>query len=344
MSDPKTACRQTQISSPRVSVLVICYNQAETIGQSLDSVLSQDCPFDFEIIIGDDASSDNTREICLEYVRRFPSVIRLLPPESNMGLVRNYFRCLRAARGEYIADCAGDDYWISSDKLSRAVRALDSDSNLSVAFSDIEILDTSTGARRKTGDEPSLARWRRSTPIPGREMMYGLLNRTDRMPYVLSAAVYRKSSLMEVMEPHPELVCVPEMRCEDFPIMTALASRGDAIYLDGEPSICYREDPSGVSHGDSAKISRFYSAVFGGTPALLKGYGIPESECRAHFEKMGTYILAEALKSRDAIAGIEACTAVGKWNLAPTGKMRMYIVAIRHPLAGMLVRWLKRHR
>ena len=105
------------MKNPKVSVIVICYNQRDTISRALDSVLAQeDC--DYEVIIGDDASADGTREVCEEYARRYPGRVRLMPAAPNKGVVDNYFDCFDAARGEYVADCAGDDYWLGTRRLA----------------------------------------------------------------------------------------------------------------------------------------------------------------------------------------------------------------------------------
>ena len=86
-----------------ISVIVCTYNQQDTIGRTLDSILSQECHLPFEIIIGEDCSTDNTLAICKQYGQKHPNVIRVIANPSNKGFVRNYFDCLRACKGKYIA-------------------------------------------------------------------------------------------------------------------------------------------------------------------------------------------------------------------------------------------------
>ena len=95
-----------------ISVIVVTYNQENTIARTLDSILKQKDVQDLEIIIGEDHSSDNTRQICEMYALKYPSIIRLFSNSENKGIVRNYFDCLKECRGNYIADCAGDDFCI----------------------------------------------------------------------------------------------------------------------------------------------------------------------------------------------------------------------------------------
>ena len=96
---------------PLVSVLVATYNQEKYIAQTLDCILMQQCSFEFEIIIGEDCSTDKTREICLEYQAKYPDQIVLCLNEYNKGLLDNYFDIFLKTKGKYIADCGGDDYW-----------------------------------------------------------------------------------------------------------------------------------------------------------------------------------------------------------------------------------------
>lgn len=107
------------IISPVVSVVIITYNQENTISQTIDSILRQKGDFTLEIVIGDDASSDLTGNICREYQLSHPECIRLLIHDTNQGIVGNFINTLRLCRGKYIGICAGDDYWCDEFKLEK---------------------------------------------------------------------------------------------------------------------------------------------------------------------------------------------------------------------------------
>lgn len=109
----------------KASVCVITYNHARFIAQALEGILSQQLDFDYEIVIGEDCSTDNTRDIVLEYGSRFPKKIRLLLSKKNLGMMPNFIQTIQACRGEYIALCEGDDYWTSPHKLQAQVDFLD---------------------------------------------------------------------------------------------------------------------------------------------------------------------------------------------------------------------------
>ena len=87
----------------KASVLMVTYNHQEFIAQALDSVLMQEVDFEYEIIIGEDCSTDNTRQIVIDYQRKYPDKIRLLLPEVNLGAHENFIATYKACNGKYIA-------------------------------------------------------------------------------------------------------------------------------------------------------------------------------------------------------------------------------------------------
>lgn len=111
----------------KVSVLITTYNHEVFIVQAIESALMQKTDFDYEIVIGEDCSTDRTREIVIEYARRYPQQIRLLLHERNLGGfgVLNFTETLKACRGQYIAILEGDDYWTDPLKLQKQVDFLD---------------------------------------------------------------------------------------------------------------------------------------------------------------------------------------------------------------------------
>lgn len=108
------------ISSPTVSVSIITFNHERFIAKALDSVLEQQTDFDYEIIIGDDCSTDNTKEILKTYQQKYPDIISLiLHPKRYTGVPGrlNNITNLYACRGKYVAMLDGDDYWTDKGKL-----------------------------------------------------------------------------------------------------------------------------------------------------------------------------------------------------------------------------------
>jgi glycosyltransferase involved in cell wall biosynthesis len=118
----------------KVSVLMISYNQDQFVGQAIDSVLSQRVDFEYELVIGEDCSTDRTREIVASFGAKFPDRIRLLLPKSNLGMQENFKATLAACSGQYVAVLEGDDYWTSPLKLKRQVEFLDAHSDCAICF------------------------------------------------------------------------------------------------------------------------------------------------------------------------------------------------------------------
>jgi glycosyltransferase involved in cell wall biosynthesis len=129
-------------TQPLVSVCVITYQHAAFIRQCLDSILAQETSFPFEIVIGEDESSDGTREICIEYAHRHPDRIRLYLRSRALSNIESHGRTARlngtwtrrAARGKYVALCEGDDYWTAVDKLEKQAQFLERHPECSMCF------------------------------------------------------------------------------------------------------------------------------------------------------------------------------------------------------------------
>lgn len=119
---------------PKVSVAMLTYNHAQFIRQALDSVLMQVTNFDYEIVIGDDLSTDDTRQILLEYQARYPDRFRLLLYATKQGVGGNILAVLNHCQGDYIALLEGDDYWTDPHKLQMQVDVLDSDPQCALCF------------------------------------------------------------------------------------------------------------------------------------------------------------------------------------------------------------------
>src|SRR5438132_1821213 len=101
----------------KLSVMMITYNHERFIAQALDSILAQRVNFDYEIVIGEDCSTDGTRDILMDFHRRYPDRIVLLLRDHNLGVMRNFEATLGACRGRYLALLEVDDYWTSENKL-----------------------------------------------------------------------------------------------------------------------------------------------------------------------------------------------------------------------------------
>jgi len=126
--------------SVKVSVAMITYNHGNFIAQAVESILMQVVNFDYEIIIGEDCSTDETRNVVIEYRNRFPHRIKLLLHDKNVGLMQNFIQTIEACRGQYVALCEGDDYWTSPYKLQRQVDFLESHPEYAMCFHNATVI------------------------------------------------------------------------------------------------------------------------------------------------------------------------------------------------------------
>lgn len=118
----------------KLSVLLITYNHEKYLGQALDGILMQKVDFDYEIVVGEDCSTDSTLQVIKDYMDRYPNKIRLISSESNVGPIKNFIRTYKSCNGKYIAMIDGDDYWTSPDKLQKQADFLDRNSDFSIVF------------------------------------------------------------------------------------------------------------------------------------------------------------------------------------------------------------------
>ena len=112
-----------------VSVIMLSYNHSHFIRDALDSVLMQETNFNYEILIGDDASTDGTQYILKEYQQKYPEKIHLILHDINLGTTKNAYKLMTLAKGKYLASCESDDYWTDKNKLQLQVDFLESHPN-----------------------------------------------------------------------------------------------------------------------------------------------------------------------------------------------------------------------
>jgi glycosyltransferase involved in cell wall biosynthesis len=128
------------MSEPLVSVHMITYNHAPYISQAIEGVLMQKTNFPFELVIGEDCSTDGTQEIVFDYARTYPDIIRVITSNNNVGMHENSTRTQQACRGKYIAYCEGDDFWNLPEKLQIQINLLEANSEYSGCFHNVQFL------------------------------------------------------------------------------------------------------------------------------------------------------------------------------------------------------------
>ena len=118
----------------KLSILLVTYNQEKYIQECMDGLIIQNLPFEYEIIVADDYSTDNTLAIIKDNLDRSKMNYTILPSQQNLGISKNYKRAYQACQGEYIAILEGDDYWTSPNRLLKHISFLDNHRECVLSF------------------------------------------------------------------------------------------------------------------------------------------------------------------------------------------------------------------
>lgn len=127
------------MNAPLVSVKMITFNHAPFIARAIEGVLKQKTNFPFELVIGEDCSTDGTREIAFCYRDKYPDIIRIVTSDQNVGMKKNGYRTTKACKGKYIAFCEGDDFWHHPEKMQKEADYLEANPDCGMVYSSYDI-------------------------------------------------------------------------------------------------------------------------------------------------------------------------------------------------------------
>jgi glycosyltransferase involved in cell wall biosynthesis len=234
-------------AEPEVSVYIQTYQQVAYIRDAIEGVLAQRAPFELEIVIADDCSSDGTRELLAEYRDRHPELIRLFLPERNLGPTEIFRRATAELRGRYVAWLDGDDYWTDPEKLGRQVESLRANPQWAGCFHDATVRQVDGGAP----DRPYVSDGLRA-PLGFADLL-----RSNPVP---SLSLMARGELVRGL---PGWVW--EGLWADWLSLLAIAQHGDLGYLPEQLGV-YRVHTAGISSGLSRAEQleedlRFYELV-----------------------------------------------------------------------------------
>lgn len=135
-----------------VSIICNTYNHQEYIKDALDGFLMQKTDFPIEILIHDDASTDNTTDIIREYEKKYPNIIKPIYQTENqyskgVDIIEKYQ--YPRVKGKYIALCEGDDYWIDENKLEKQFKLLEENEDVDICAHAANVIDARTKMKKK---------------------------------------------------------------------------------------------------------------------------------------------------------------------------------------------------
>ena len=137
-----------------VSVHMITFNHEQYIGQAIDGVLFQKTTFKFELVIGEDCSTDKTANIVKEYSNKYPHIIKARCNTKNMGSLNNSLNVFGICTGKYLALCEGDDYWTDPNKLQKQVDFLEANDDYAICFHKTDCINNET--KEQLFEQPSI--------------------------------------------------------------------------------------------------------------------------------------------------------------------------------------------
>lgn len=211
-----------------VSVIMISYNQEKYVRQALESVFAQNVDFDIEIIIGDDASTDDTPNIIAELAEQDARLIPVLR-EKNFGMNRNFIDIVNRAKGKYLAVLEGDDFWLDNNKLKKQVELLEANPDCYICYTNSRIIGDNDEFIKNFYDTESLKGW---FPKPKNRLNFDNLINGN---FINTASImYRRIDGLEIPE------WFYDLKLGDWPFSLLHAEKGDMIYLD-EITACYRQ-------------------------------------------------------------------------------------------------------
>jgi glycosyltransferase involved in cell wall biosynthesis len=248
-----------------ISVLMITYNHAPYVRKAIEGVLAQRLDASFDLIIGEDCSTDRTREIIRSFQDRHPGTIRVITTPENVGMNENLRRVALAATGEYVAFCEGDDLWHNPDKLSRQLSLARANPNVGMVYSDYDRAIQMAG------------RWRvmqnvigRSGETPAHGAAFEDL--LDRIQVHLSTMLCRRSLVTAYFDSD---LYDPKLRLGDVPLLLYCAAHAEVVYMPESTSI-YRAAPGSVTNRgsryrlgiseDHVAVVRRFEESFGSDP------------------------------------------------------------------------------
>ncbi|MDH8701839.1 glycosyltransferase involved in cell wall biosynthesis [Dysgonomonadaceae bacterium PH5-43] len=311
----------------KVSICVITYNQEKYIEECIDSLLRQQADFDFEIVIGDDSSTDNTSKICKEYQLKYPEIIRYHYNETNLGILNNFTNTLLRARGEYLAICAGDDYWIDDYKLQKQVYFLENNPEYSLCC---------TNWKNYYEENNIIESDRASCEIKGNLQDYFISRNIEKillenMPGLKpSTFCFRKNIFIKEYEKDKFLFTNLKFPSEDLQLVLLLIDNGKFHFIN-EDMLVYRVVVSSASNSNNAKKRATLAlGVFSIKLYLLRRYGLSQKTQDIMCRNALGGLLPYAYKEHDAGFVNEICEVLKDYSYNLRMSHRLLILGSRN--------------
>lgn len=229
---------------PVVSVLVVCYNHEQFLGQCLDSIVTQKTTFPFEVLIADDASNDSSPAIIQKYRAQYPHLITtaLLHQERFGDFGKsNCISIEKKAKGKYINIIEGDDYWTDENKLQNQVDLLENHPETVICFHNAQITYEDGKSKPHLVNLPNQKEHLTADDLIGENEIW----------FMATASVMFRHGLL-----HPFPDWFYKSKSGDIPRYILLTKKGDIRYINKTMSV-YRKHSAGISNSDHKNDADF---------------------------------------------------------------------------------------
>jgi glycosyltransferase involved in cell wall biosynthesis len=230
-----------QKQKPLVSVHLLTYNHAKFIAQSIESVVNQQTSFPFEIVIGDDHSTDGTSQIVDLYAAQYPDLIKVVRGKTNGGPQPNSIRILENSQGKYMAALEGDDYWIDPLKLQKQADFMEQNPDFAICFTNTRV------EFFENNEEPYLLNTNIEKDV---FELKDLIAETEVWFMGTATLFYTMSSIFPVQP------WFHKTKSGDIPMIMLAARHGKIKYLP-DVTAAYRRHAAGASNTDHKDDAKF---------------------------------------------------------------------------------------
>ncbi len=321
-----------------ISVIVCTYNQEDTIGRTLDSVLMQQCHVPYEIILGEDCSTDGTLEVCKRYAEQHPDTIHLIANATNKGVVKNYFDCILASHGRYIADCAGDDFWVDPQKLEKEVSVMEKHPDVTMVLTRWNWFDETSHQTKLCAPPPY-----GTGIIKGSNLLEHIITQTDMSVFHLCTSLYSAQVFRQAYNEHPFLFQNKEFPTEDIQVAFMMAQHGDLAYLPDVTLHYSTGKPSASLLENHERQYRFVKGVSELCFYLTETYNIHSQHIENYFDERIFALAMHAFRAKSVPLCQETLQCERNWHTQRNAKTSVAFLIMKSQIlwnVALLVRKL----
>ena len=282
-----------------IDVIMATYNHEKYISQAIESVLMQECTFDFKLFIGEDCSTDGTLKICERYAEENPDRIVLIKQARNTGLGHNYKTLFKATTANYVAILESDDYWVDKHKLQKQFEILEANPDVGLVHGNFYSLYES--GQKKKGHV-----WADIDSLNGH-----VLGPTQHVPININplTTCFRADFVREHVD--FDFIIDNQLLTVDLFLWGEICRRSKAFYMDEVLGIYRIHRESITGNPDIAAIETFSNTSFMMVNYLMEKYETPEAvkvayNSRNRLRLIKEYLLAgESRKAKRELAHVK---------------------------------------